>query len=238
MSEKCCDATEILFCSGNVGKYEHLVLNTNHINSVKIIQNSDINIVEPQMNTIQEIAMYKAEYAHKKLMKPVIVQDSGLIIKELKDFPGPYTKYVSQTIGCKGILRLLEGVKDRSCAFDGCLVFIDEKGKNHVFNEPHENKYWGKIAVPKDVEKILGESIVQKQEDSCNDSLQLHKAAASWSSGNPDENFWTIFVPTDILGLPAKIKTLAELSKCELTSYQKSRKSCFKEFAKWLEQNY
>ena len=139
------EPNEIYFCSSNAGKYEHLLLNTQHIKSVKIIQKANLNIVEPQLNSIEEIAVYKAKKAHEMLQKPVIVQDSGLIIKELKDFPGPYTKYVSQTIGCTGVLKLLEEKKDRSCGFSACLVFIDDAKQVHVFKEHNKAKYWGEI---------------------------------------------------------------------------------------------
>merc|ERR1712018_206179 len=131
----------IYFCSGNTGKYDHLLLNTRHIDSIEIIQKHDLDIVEPQLNTIEEIALHKAKVAYKKLNEPVIVQDSGLVIKSLNDFPGPYTKYVSQTIGCKGILKLLVGHTDRSCGWDGFLVFIDENGVSHTFKEFITSKY-------------------------------------------------------------------------------------------------
>ena len=125
----------IYFCSGNTGKYDHLLLNTQHSDSIEIIQKHDLDIVEPQLNTIEEIALHKAKVAFEKLKEPVIVQDSGLVIKSLHDFPGPYTKYVSQTIGCRGILKLLVGHTDRSCGFYGCLVFIDKDGKTNIFKE-------------------------------------------------------------------------------------------------------
>ena len=225
---------EIYFCSGNVGKYEHLLLNTQHIESVKIVQKQDIDIVEPQLNSIEEIAIYKAKKAFEILKKPVIVQDSGLVVKELKDFPGPYTKYVSQTIGCTGILKLLEGKRDRSCGFTACLVFIDEAEQVHVFNEHNKAKYWGEIACPEETNFLF---------DECNDThdnqvsgtKQLGKLAASWSSSHPNENLWSIFIPLDISFLPNNRKTLAQLSDEEITRYRKSRKSVFKEFGKWLD---
>ena len=228
---------EIFFCSANVGKYEHLLLNTQHIGLIKITQKDDLDIIEPQLNTIEEIALYKAQHAYKKLKKPVIVQDSGLIIKELQDFPGPYTKYVSKTIGCKGILKLLEGSNDRSCGFHACLVFIDQNGTSHIFNQPHKPKYWGKIALNKDVWHVLNTYQNENQSDAANGNSCLGRLAASWSSSNPNESFWTIFIPLDISDLPENEKTLAQLSEDEMISYRKSRKSCFKDFANWLEKN-
>ena len=138
-------ASEIYFCSSNVGKYDHLLLNTQHIKNIKIVQMKHLDIVEPQLNSIEEIAVFKAKQAHKLLQKPVVVHDSGLVIKQLKDFPGPYTKYVSQTIGCTGILKLLERKSDRLCGFSACLVFVDEKADVHIFNEQNKEKYWGDV---------------------------------------------------------------------------------------------
>ena len=36
---------EIFFCSANVGKYEHLLLNTQHIGLIKITQKHDLDII-------------------------------------------------------------------------------------------------------------------------------------------------------------------------------------------------
>ena len=65
----------------------------------------------------------------------------------------------------------------------------------------------------------------------------LGRLASSWSCSNPNNNFWTIFVPLDIQSLSSNEKTLAQLSEDEMISYRKSRKSSFKEFAKWLDNN-
>ena len=227
---------EIYFCSSNDGKYDHLLLNTQHIKSVKIVQLKNLDIVEPQLNSIEEIAVSKAKQAHRLLKKPVIVQDSGLVIKQLKDFPGPYTKYVSQTIGCTGILKLLEGKSDRLCGFSGCLVFVDEKEEVHIFNEQNKEKYWGEIADSNETCHLFEESIYNNGIAPI--SKQLGKIASTWSSSNPNENFWSIFIPTDIASSPNNRKTLAQLSDEESTSYRKSRKSVFKEFADWLEAKY
>ena len=54
-------ACEIYFCSSNVGKYDHLLLNTQHIKNIKIVQMKHLDIVEPQLNSIEEIAVFKAK---------------------------------------------------------------------------------------------------------------------------------------------------------------------------------
>ena len=38
----------------------------------------------------------------------VLVEDAGLFVSALNGFPGVYSSYVLDTLGCSGILRLLE----------------------------------------------------------------------------------------------------------------------------------
>lgn len=210
---------QILFCSGNVGKYELLLQHAKHLKNISIVQNKDLDFIEPQLNTAEEIALYKAKYAYKKLKKPIIVHDGALIIKELREFPGPYTKYVSQTIGCTGILKLLDGVHDRSCALRGCLVFIDENEESHVFSDPEQpelGKYWGIIAHSLEDHEMIGDN-------------------HNWSSASPNENLYNLFIPMII---PENDKTLTELSKDDLARLQTNLKSCYQDLTEWLEKHY
>ncbi|WP_338600899.1 XTP/dITP diphosphatase [Sulfolobus tengchongensis] len=83
--------------------------------------------VEIQSNNLEEISKTSAYLAYLTFKQPLIVDDSGLFIEALNNFPGPYTSYVKNTIGLKGILKLLEGVKNRSAYFVTVLTFIDGK---------------------------------------------------------------------------------------------------------------
>ena len=106
------------------------------------IVQKNIKLNEIQSDSIKEVAIAKANFAYKKLKKPLIVNDSGLVIPELNNFPGPYTKYVTNTIGNKGILKLLENNLQRSAYTTQTLVYIDEYAKQYVF----EDRVWGSIA--------------------------------------------------------------------------------------------
>ncbi len=59
---------------------------------------------------------------------PLIIDDSGLFIDALNDFPGVYSAYVMRTLGCGGILKLLEGEKDRGARFE-CMIGLLEEDK-------------------------------------------------------------------------------------------------------------
>ena len=56
-----------------------------------------------------------------KGLKDFIIDDSGMFVHALKGFPGVYSAYGQKTIGNKGILTLMEGVKDRSATFKCCI---------------------------------------------------------------------------------------------------------------------
>jgi XTP/dITP diphosphohydrolase len=76
---------------------------------------------------IGEIARGKAKFAFDRLRRPLIVDDTAFSVKALGDFPGPYAAYVLDTIGFRGILRLLEGVEERGARFETAIAFADGK---------------------------------------------------------------------------------------------------------------
>ncbi|MFB6354293.1 MAG: XTP/dITP diphosphatase [Halobacteriales archaeon] len=56
---------------------------------------------------------------------PVFVEDSGLFVDGLGDFPGPYSSYVYGTIGLAGVWRLAEPLDDRAAAFRSVVGYCD-----------------------------------------------------------------------------------------------------------------
>lgn len=79
-------------------------------------------------NDVGEIASGKAKFAYRRLSRPLIVDDTGLFIDALGGFPGPYAAYVQDTIGNAGILRLMEGIEERSARFETAIAFAREDG--------------------------------------------------------------------------------------------------------------
>ena len=90
-----------------------------------------VNAVEPQ-GELNEIALSKALQAFEKVKKPVVVEDSGLFIRALKGFPGPYSSFVYRTIGCEGILKLMRGLRERKAEFRCAAVYYDGAHKIEV----------------------------------------------------------------------------------------------------------
>lgn len=80
---------------------------------------------EIRSHDVEEIARAAAQHAFMTLGKPVVCDDTGFFVTALKDFPGSYAAYALKSIGYEGILKLLEGVEDRSAKFVTAVGFCD-----------------------------------------------------------------------------------------------------------------
>ena len=107
------------------------------------------NIQEIQADDLGKIAKHKAIQAFSIYSKPVLVEDDGLFIKSLNGFPGPYSSFVSNTIGNRGILRLIS--KSRDATFRSIIAYCERDGDVHLFradvkgkiSEKEQGKRWG-----------------------------------------------------------------------------------------------
>jgi len=77
----------------------------------------------------QEIARNAAEMLANKLKKPVVVEDSGLFIKTLNDFPGTCSAYIHKRIGLEGIIKLMQGIKNRQCTYKSAVAYCEPNKK-------------------------------------------------------------------------------------------------------------
>lgn len=90
-----------------------------------------IDCPEIQADTIEEVAKFSSKYASDLLHEDTLKNDSGLVITTLNGFPSAYTKYVEQTIGEDGVLKLMDGIEDREAYFLEVLAYT-EYGKEPV----------------------------------------------------------------------------------------------------------
>ena len=77
---------------------------------------------EIQSTNLEEIARFAAEEAAKKHNRTVVVEDSGLFVRALNGFPGPFSSYVHATIGVEGFLRLMSQKRRREAYFKASLA--------------------------------------------------------------------------------------------------------------------
>jgi XTP/dITP diphosphohydrolase len=109
------------FVTSNVHKFQEArqVLSEYRLATAKL----KVEAVEIQDDSLENIAKYSALDAVKNCGLPVFVEDAGLFVNSLKGFPGPYSKYVYNTIGLKGILKLMKNIENRSAHFKSVVAF-------------------------------------------------------------------------------------------------------------------
>jgi len=89
------------------------------------IEFKQIRVDYPEIRdeSIGKIAEEGVKFVFDKIKKPVIVEDTGLFIRALNGFPGPYSAYVYRKVGCNGILKLLHNSNERSAEFITAIGF-------------------------------------------------------------------------------------------------------------------
>ena len=156
---------EINLITSNLGKVKEFKailgdkVKINHINP---------GYKELRSDNPEEIAKDAAKTLANKLKKPIVVEDSGLFIKALNDFPGTCSKYIHKRIGLKGILKLMENINDRTCCYKSAIGYCkpdnqpisflgEEQGK--ISNETKGNNGFGHdpIFIPENNDKTYGE---------------------------------------------------------------------------------
>ena len=157
----------IFFATSNRGKFQE---------AQKVLAGHGIAIEhfpfahrEIRSESLEEVALEAAEEAYRRCQEPVFVEDSGLFIKALGGFPGTYSAWVLKKIGTGGILKLMDGVRDRSAYFEACIAYHDgEKvrtfsGKcdGSIAEEQRGRDGFGydPIFIPSGMDKTFAESI-------------------------------------------------------------------------------
>ena len=122
---------KIIFVSTNRGKAREarFILEKFGL-SVEVAQ---IDKVEIQANTSEKIACESARELLPRMSREFIVEDAGLYVASLSGFPGPYSHYVLETIGCDGVLRLLGPTAPREAYFESAIAYSDIDGHVKTF---------------------------------------------------------------------------------------------------------
>lgn len=94
---------------------------------IKIIH-YPVDLLELQETSLERIAVFSLENIPEKIGN-IFVEDTGLFIEKLNDFPGPYASHAFKTLGNNGILKLMEGIENRKAFFESCVSYRDKKGK-------------------------------------------------------------------------------------------------------------
>jgi XTP/dITP diphosphohydrolase len=113
----------VFFATGNIHKFnEARIILAQFGVAVGMLR---LKGAEVQSNSLREIAETSVRGAFERCGLPVFVEDAGLFIEALKEFPGPYAAYVYQTIGNRGLLKLMKGVEARKAVFRSAIAYLD-----------------------------------------------------------------------------------------------------------------
>ena len=77
----------------------------------------ELEYPEIQADSLEKVVDFSLEYLVGFVEGNFIIDDSGLFIEALNGFPGVYSAYVFDTIGNRGILRIMEGMENRRAYF-------------------------------------------------------------------------------------------------------------------------
>ncbi len=120
--------------TSNEGKYrEYRKKLSEHYSEVEM---KNVEYPEIQTDDLEEVVNFVLDELSDHA--PLIIDDSGLFVDALKGFPGVYSSYAMKTLGCDGILSLMQGRKKRSARFECVIGFLGEERK--LFKGKSEGK--------------------------------------------------------------------------------------------------
>ncbi len=119
----------LYFVSSNAHKYEEF---RRMLSGVADLGFVEAEYLEPQAEDLEEVVVTSAKWLSPYIRGPFFIEDSGLFIDSLGGFPGPYSSYVFKRIGNSGILKLMEGFKNREAIFVSAIA-LSFQGRIEVF---------------------------------------------------------------------------------------------------------
>lgn len=143
----------LTFITGNINKAEEL----KQVLSMPI-GHIKLDLDEIQSLDLSEIVEHKAKQAYKKLVKPVLVEDTSLEFEDMSSLPGPFIKWFLKTVGDEGLCKMLKSFPTRKAIgvcmfgyFDGSSFKVFEgKIKGNIAETPRGNSGfgWDTIFIP------------------------------------------------------------------------------------------
>jgi len=125
-------ARSIVLVTGNAAKAE--IAGTHLAAFGYVVRQKRLAVPEIQSLDPSEVVAHKAREAFNRLGRELIVEDFGLAIEELADFPGALVKFVLSSMGPQGLCVLGDQTTSRSCRFLGALAHVDSQGAVTTFS--------------------------------------------------------------------------------------------------------
>src|SRR3989338_8425526 len=126
------------FITGNLNKFKEAK------EILPEIEQIEFELPEIQEIDAKKIIREKLNEAIKKKKGNFFCEDTSLYINALNGLPGPLIKWFMQTLGNKGIFRLIKNQKDKSAIAKTIIGYTN--GKNTLF---FEGIIKGKVVSPR-----------------------------------------------------------------------------------------
>jgi XTP/dITP diphosphohydrolase len=130
---------DLIFATHNKGKLKEVQGIVPQ--GIKVISLDDLGVqddIEETGATLEENALIKARFLHKKYQQPVLADDTGLEVQALNGAPGVYSARYAGVHGdaennMNLLLRNMEGLSERSAQFRTVMAYIDASGQEKLF---------------------------------------------------------------------------------------------------------
>lgn len=120
---------QLKFVTGNANKLRE----AEEILGIKMEQARADHLHEIQTNDIRQLVEHKVTEAWREFQCPVLVEDSGLLFTAWNGLPGALVKWFEKSVGCAGMLKMLESFENReaeavclTAVYDGQTMIIGE----------------------------------------------------------------------------------------------------------------
>ncbi len=187
---------ELIFVSNNYIKLKEVQEKLAQLDVT--VTNRNFEFSELLENDLFCITADKAIVAYDKIVKPLIVMDTGFYVKNYPnnpDFPGAFIKTnLLDTIGINGLLENMKNVTDRKCLLKECLAYYDgdnfkvfessQEGtlaysEYQVTNTDKYTKLFG-VFIPEGYSKTIGEMSSDEKEELAKTNPNVLSLFANW----------------------------------------------------------
>ena len=154
------------------------------------VRAAKLKIIEPDFDSLEEVAEAKAKQAYEQLGKPVVAEDTGVYFSAYHNFPGQLAKRVYLGIGFDGLLILIRNAKNKKAYFKTVISFTKDGRHFHTFSGVLHGRLLGKVVklhkdrlpyekilVPQGYDKALAELEIDEK------NKRSHRAVAARKFG-------------------------------------------------------
>lgn len=159
-----------------------------------------VEAIEIQDDNLEKIARFSVLDAVNNCNLPVFVEDAGIFIEALKGFPGPYSKFVFNTVTLKGILKLMDGVENRNAYFMSVIAFASPQeqpiyfvgkvdGKISLQQKGNSGFGYDPIFIPHDGDGRTFAELTTNEKNRLSHRGEALKLFAEWYSSQNERRF-------------------------------------------------